>query len=93
MNSKTKILIGVVLAAALAYGLDDLSARFGIPSRPRFSTFTVYKFYRIDEKFNKFSYEPLSIAQEQCVNALFPHGGVSPCWYLSRHTNQVVSAD
>lgn len=23
-----------------------------------------------------------------CVNALFPHAGMPPCWYLRRHTDQ-----
>jgi hypothetical protein len=86
MTRKTRILAGILLAAAALYGLDDLSARIGVPARPRFSTFTINRFYRINEKFNKFSFEPLPAVQEQCVNALFPHSGSRPCWYVSRHT-------
>jgi len=26
-----------------------------------------------------------------CVNALFPHGGNLPCWYLKRHPEQVTN--
>ncbi|MGB5154340.1 MAG: hypothetical protein WBN74_11900, partial [Candidatus Sulfotelmatobacter sp.] len=26
-----------------------------------------------------------------CVNALFPHAGYVPCWYLQRHTEQVTN--
>jgi hypothetical protein len=26
-----------------------------------------------------------------CVNALFPHGGMLPCWYLSRHPDQATN--
>jgi len=27
-------------------------------------------------------------APETCVHALFPHAGMQPCWYLSRHPEQ-----
>ena len=26
-----------------------------------------------------------------CVNSLFPHGGMLPCWYLTRHPDQVTN--
>jgi hypothetical protein len=93
MTKKLRILAGTLLAAAVLYGLDDLSARIGVPARPQFSTFTIYRFYRINEKFNKFSFEPLPPVQEKCVNALFPHSGSDPCWYLSRHTMQSISVN
>jgi len=82
-----------LLAAAVLYGLDDLSARIGVPARPRFSTFTINRFYRVNEKFNKFSLDPMPAVQEQCVNALFPHSGSQPCWYVSRHTMQMISVN
>jgi hypothetical protein len=93
MTKKIRILAGTLLAAAVLYGLDDLSSRIGVPARPRFSTFTINRFYKIDEKFNKFSLEPLPAVQEQCVNALFPHSGAWPCWYVSRHTMQMISVN
>jgi hypothetical protein len=93
MTKTLRILAGTLLAAAVLYGLDDLSARIGVPARPRFSTFTIYRFYRVNEKFNVFSFEPMPTVQEQCINALFPHSGSPPCWYLSRHTMQSVSVN
>ena len=77
----------------MAYGADDLSARFGVPARPEFSTFTINRFYLINEKFNKFSYEPIPSVQEQCVNAMFPHFGARPCWYVERHTMQTIEVN
>jgi hypothetical protein len=91
MTKKTRILAGILLATAVLYGLDDLSARIGVPARPRFSTFTINRFYRINEKFNKFSLEPAPTVQERCVNALLPHSGSSPCWYVSSHTLQTIA--
>jgi hypothetical protein len=88
-----RILACVLATVALLYGLDYLSARLGVPARPRFSSYTIYRFYKINEKFNKYSFEPMSIAQEQCVNALFPHFGSRPCWYVQRHTMQAIDVN
>ena len=89
-RKKLKILLIVLAVPALFYVLDYLSVIAGLPSRPRYATFTINRFYRVDEKFNKFYFEPLPPVQEQCVNALFPHFGSRPCWYVSRHTMQAV---
>jgi hypothetical protein len=92
-SKKMRILIAALASAALLYGLDDLSVWLGVPSRPRFSTFTITRFYRINEKFNKFSLEPMPQTQERCVNALFPHSGSRPCWYVSRHLIEMVAVN
>jgi hypothetical protein len=82
---RKRILIGVALAVAAIYGLDDLSARFGIPPRPQYSTVRIRRYDLITEKYNKFSYEPLPPIDEQCANALLPHWGARPCWWVQRH--------
>jgi hypothetical protein len=28
---------------------------------------------------------------QTCVNTLFPHEGLQPCWYLKRHPEQVTN--
>jgi hypothetical protein len=88
-----RFLTGMLLAAAVLYETDDLSARIGVPSRPRFSTVTINRFYYINEKFNKFSYEPIPSVEERCVNALFPHFGSRPCWYVRRHTMETIAVN
>jgi len=89
-RDRKRILIGVLVTTAVIYGLDDLSARLGVPAGPRFSTFTITRFYHVNEKFNKFSFEPAPSVEERCVNALFPHSGAWPCWYVKRHTTQTI---
>ena len=93
MKKKVRVAIGVVLVAAFMYGLDDLSARFGVPARAQFSTFTVNRFYKVNEKFNKYSFEPIPPVDERCVNALLPHSGSLPCWYVSRHTMVAINVN
>ena len=87
---KKKNWIAVLLAVSILYGLDDLSARFGVPSRPQFATMTVKRYFYINEKYNKFSYEPLPSMDVRCVTALFPHSGYRPCWYLKRHLMETI---
>lgn len=81
---------GLAFLAAL-YIVDDLSARFGIPTRDRFSVITVNRFYLEDDKYNKFSYLPLPPVDTRCVNALFPHSGSMPCWYVRKHRSVIVT--
>jgi hypothetical protein len=78
----------IIIAAALIifYVGDDLSARFGIPGkRPTFGTVSVRREYAVLQKNKKteLTFDPPE--DQACVNALLPHFGVEPCWYLSRH--------
>lgn len=84
-------IVAFVLMVALYVG-DDLSVRYRIPkSRQPFSTVTIRRFDAISEKNNKTEYvyeDPVAVT---CVRSLFPHLGYSPCWYLSRHTEQRIN--
>jgi hypothetical protein len=93
MSHRIRILIGVLLAALAVYGMDDLSVSLDVPSRQLYSTLTIYRLYRVNEKFNKYYFETRPTVQQQCVNSLFPHSGTSPCWYLTRHTMQVTEVN
>ena len=94
MNRERMILIlAIVVVPAILYGLDALSVAIGVPARPRYSTFTINRFYKVNEKFNKFSLNPMPAVDERCVNSLFPHFGSNPCWYVSRHTMQSIEVN
>jgi hypothetical protein len=90
---KLKVTVVVLAALLVFYGLDLVSVMAAVPARPRYSTVTINRFYYINEKFNKFSYEPISSVDEQCVNAMFPHFGARPCWYVRRHTSQTIAVN
>ena len=81
----------LVVGAVLVYGGDYISLRYGIPARPAFGSVMVRRSYAIPQKDRKteFAFEPP--VPETCVNALFPHYGAPPCWYLSRHQRQQVN--
>ena len=81
----------VALALILLYVIDDASARFGFPGhRATFGTVQVRRQIDVPQKDKKtdFYFDPPE--DQACVNALLPHFGVQPCWYLNRHKNSEV---
>jgi len=50
-----------------------------------FGSVMVQRYWEIPQKSGKtdYSFDPPS--QQTCIHSIFPHGGYSPCWYLSRH--------
>jgi hypothetical protein len=89
---KRRTLIAALALMAALYVGDDLSVRYRIPrSRQPFGTVTIRRLDAISEKNNKTEYvyeDPVAVT---CVRSLFPHLGYSPCWYLSRHSEQRIN--
>ena len=87
-----RVLIIFVLVLIAIYAGDFLSARFGFPGhRAIYDTVMVTRTLEVptkDPKKDEFFF-PTPEAQT-CVNALFPHFGAPPCWYLKRHARQQV---
>ena len=93
MNLRRWLLTGVAGVAglcALVYAIDELSFHLNIPARTRYSTIHIERYKVVNEKFNLASWDRLDPVEERCANALLPHSGVRPCWYVSRHTVQVI---
>jgi hypothetical protein len=81
--------ITVVGVTALAYLLDSAVFRVRVATnRSPYGSVTVSHYYAIQQKSGKtqFIFDPPQ--PETCVNALFPHAGWQPCWYLIRHPEQ-----
>jgi hypothetical protein len=79
----------VVSAAAFAFGLDYAIFRLRVAANwNAYGTVTVDHYYAVLQKNGKttFIFDPPG--PQTCVHALFPHAGVLPCWYLSRHPEQ-----
>ena len=89
---KLRILIVAFALMVALYVADDLSVRYRIPkNREPFGTVLIRRFDAISQKNNKTEYvyeDPIAVT---CVRSVFPHLGYSPCWYLSRHTEQRVN--
>lgn len=88
-----RIFLGTITVAvgltALAYLVDSATFRLRVATnRTPYGSVTVSHYYAIQQKSGKtqFIFEPPQ--PWTCVNALFPHSGWQPCWYLSRHPEQ-----
>jgi len=88
-----RILVATILTilgiAAVAYGLDFTVFKIrAATNRNPYGSVTVNHYYAILQKNGKTQliFDPPQA--QTCVNALFPHQGSLPCWYLSRHPDQ-----
>ena len=77
-----------LLAALLATFAGDWLA-FKLEGAPQ-STVTVSRTLVVPLKNNKEEYDYIGTADEPCSVSLFPQGGMPPCWWLRRNTNQNV---
>lgn len=83
---------GVILATALAWICDYIVLRIRIATNHQaFGTVTVDPLYAVPQKDHKTQYMMGDPTDQECVHSLFPHMGDSPCWYLSRHTDQQIN--
>lgn len=85
--------IGVLVAAAIvAYVVDYGVLRIRIATNHTpFNTVTVHPYYAVPQKDQKTQFILGDPTDQQCVNSLFPHLGDSPCWYLTKHTDQQIN--
>jgi hypothetical protein len=83
--------LAIVLLSAVVYGADYSILRYRIAERGQaFGTVTVFRYYAVAEKNRKTEYVFDGALPQTCVHAIFAHLGHSPCWYLSRHTEQRI---
>jgi hypothetical protein len=87
MNWIQRILILLVAIPGAAYLVDY--AVVSLRGNPT-ANVTIKQFYAIPQKGNKVQYAPADSAVEECVDALFPHSGDRPCWYVNQHTRRQI---
>jgi len=79
--------VALASLTALIYVADDLSTRFR--GRP-VQQIKVNRIYAAVNQWNEVEYSVGTPVMQTCVDALMPHFGYTPCWYLRRHTFQQV---
>lgn len=79
--------LGLAALAASMYAADDLWARFR--GRP-VERIRIGRLYIAVNHWNQVEYSVGTPVMETCVDALMPHFGHTPCWYLRRHTIEQV---
>ncbi len=87
MNWLQRILILLVAVPGVSYLGDFAVVKLrGTPT----ANVTIRQYLAIPQKGNKLQYVPGDTVTEECVEALFPHGGDSPCWYANRHKRRQI---
>lgn len=79
----------MVGVAALTFASDYAVFRIrAATNRGAYGSVTVHHYTAVLQKNGKttLTFDPPQ--PWTCVNALFPHAGWQPCWYLSRHPDQ-----
>jgi len=77
----------LVSLTGLIYLADDLWAR----SRGRpVEQVKIGRVYAAVNHYNQVEYSIGTPVMELCVDALMPHFGHKPCWYLQRHTIEQI---
>ena len=79
--------VALASITALIYIADDLSARFR--GRP-VQQIKVSRIYAAVNQWNETEYSVGTPVMQTCVDALMPHFGYTPCWYLKRHTTKRI---
>ncbi len=80
----------LVSLVALAFATDYIVLRYRVTRNSAYGKVTVRQYYAIQEKNARTEYVNGSTQDETCVNSLFPHQGLTPCWYLRRHPERQV---
>lgn len=78
---------GLLALAVIVYAGDDLWARLhGTPTEEM----KIGRVYAAMNHWNQVEYSVGPSVMETCIDALMPHFGYVPCWYLRRHTIQQI---
>lgn len=82
---------GLAVALGLAYAADAAwvflrTTDHRLPTR----TVQVRVMLAVPQKNNRVEFIPGGTETETCLASMFPHSGLSPCWYAERHTRREV---
>jgi hypothetical protein len=87
----TYVFISLLALVCVTYGVDYGILRFRLARNlSPYGSVSVLVYYAIQEKNGRTEYASPSSEQQACVNSLFSHMGLSPCWYVRRHTEHVI---
>ncbi len=80
-----RVLVAIAVLSLAAFAVDWTV--FKLRGSPQ-STVTVSRFLAVPLKGQKTEYDFMGTVDLPCAVALFPHGGLDPCWNLRRNQNQ-----
>ncbi|MFP5228062.1 MAG: hypothetical protein ACLGXA_10560 [Acidobacteriota bacterium] len=82
-----EVTLKILVVGAVAVWVSDWAVfRVRAARGTAFDTVQVEEYLSTALKGNKQEYDYMGRAEVTCARALFPHRGVSPCWWVRRHT-------
>ena len=86
-----RVFVSLVLLAFVSYAADFAWLHFRLATHLNvLATVTVHPYYAVPQKNHKVEFLFEEPHDETCVEALFPHLGDSPCWYLDRNKDKRI---
>jgi len=86
-----RILVAALLLVAAVYAGDYILARYRIAmNRSPYGVVRVRRYYAVTLKNGKQEFFFDQPTDQTCIHSLFPHFGLTPCWYLKRKSTQEV---
>ncbi len=87
--------LGILLALGLfLFSLEEVALRLRVPPfRDSLGQIQVHRLYVLKKARNKVDILPAEWEPQSCVRAVFPHRGLTPCWWLARHTEQQIEME
>ncbi len=84
----------LAVIAGVVFSLEGLALRLRLPPfTDPVGQIQVHRLYVLKKARNKVDILPAEWEAQDCVRALFPHRGLTPCWWLARHTEQQVEME
>ena len=80
-----RVLLGLLILTAIIWLCDWASWRVRVLRGGGMGTVQVTWEQVANLKGDKQSFYPDGEGPVACAQALFPHGGANPCWYVARH--------
>lgn len=87
----TRLLAGLAFVLVLIYAGDTMFYVLRSHRNAANGTVQVSLVTAVTLKADKLAYYPEGTTEVPCATALFPHGGMNPCWYVRRHPELVVT--
>lgn len=84
-------LTAVIAVLAITYLVDFALLRYRVSAQKNpFGQVTVTTYFASSLKNGHTEYDFQQPQSETCANALYPHMGLQPCWYLRRHSERRI---
>lgn len=83
-----KLALALITAALLLWAGDWAIFQVRSARGSGYDSVQVEQYLSTSLKGNKQEYDYMGTADVRCAQALFPHGGVAPCWWQRRHRQQ-----